>query len=347
MGSFRRCVFLVMDEIKSSNYLLRRLDVGRLFLSNRLPNPPAMEERQLPAAEITFDRPPLSGPYIGIRTTRFLLLGGRDGSRDEKVVSIDPLGRALCYDTERRTVRALHSFAGPKFAPVSVTDGKNLFIMDSLFTPSLDRDKCFEALIYDRREEDWHPCCLPAPPYAPWFRNELHSQWSHAVSYALVDGGDPRLWFSSDWLGTHCFDLARDSWSKVGDWAVPFYGRVERVPEQRLWFGLTSHFDDEDSVIGATDLTVDPWSARVVWTDDLPPPPHSVDSLSSHLVYLGRSRFCHARFFDIRIPYVGCSKAAVFTALEVERGANGELALVKHGSVQYNDFDYGCVKSVL
>jgi hypothetical protein len=56
-----------------------------------------MEQRQLPAAEITFDRPPLSGPYIGIRATRFLLLGGRDGSRDEKVVSRPLLRHGEAY----------------------------------------------------------------------------------------------------------------------------------------------------------------------------------------------------------------------------------------------------------
>jgi hypothetical protein len=64
------------------------------------------------------------------------------------------------------------------------------------------------------------------------------------------------------------------------------------------------------------------------WTDDLPPPPHSVDSLSSSSAVPGS-----AMPGSLTSAYP--TLAAVFTALEVERRGygGGELAVVKHGSV--------------
>lgn len=40
--------------------------------------------------------------------------------------------------------------------------------------------------------------------------------------------------------GTYSFDTARGAWAKQGDWALPFRGLAEYVPENKLWFGLSS-----------------------------------------------------------------------------------------------------------
>jgi hypothetical protein len=42
---------------------------------------------------------------------------------------------------------------------------------------------------------------------------------------------------SVDGIGTYCLDTASRTWRKVGDWTLPFRGRVEYAPELKLWFG--------------------------------------------------------------------------------------------------------------
>uniref|UniRef100_K3Y1X4 Uncharacterized protein n=1 Tax=Setaria italica TaxID=4555 RepID=K3Y1X4_SETIT len=105
-------------------------------------------------------------------------------------------------------------------------------------------------------------------------------------------------------VGTHCFDTARHFWTKAGDWILPFCGHVHYVPEHKLWFG--------------GDLTPPEWTSK-----------------SSYLVHLDKSRFCHARFFQIKRPVdLHYYSYAVFTGME-GGNAGGELRVVKHRSGLY------------
>nr|TKW37840.1 hypothetical protein SEVIR_1G075000v2 [Setaria viridis] len=82
---------------------------------------------------------------------------------------------------------------------------------------------------------------------------------------------------------TYCLETATHAWTQVGEWTLPFVGKVEYVPELKLWFGICAG----DMRLGAL---VDAWKefeAPREWTELQVP----------QLVNLGSGRFCVARFF--------------------------------------------------
>ena len=112
--------------------------------------------------------------------------------------------------------------------------------------------------------------------------------------------------------GTYCLDTASHTWSKVGDWKLPFVGKVEYVPELR--FGISASGSESGSGKGelaAADLSamdsdhqpelVRTWEeidgtamARYGWwLDRARQQPH-------RLAYLGSGMFCILRFFRKR-----------------------------------------------
>ncbi|KAL6838963.1 hypothetical protein ACP4OV_031190 [Aristida adscensionis] len=332
----RRFVYLVTDDIMS-RYSLRRIDVSRFFFpkskGHPLPVPPPLEERRLPPTVMTFS-PPFSPSSYG--SLHFMLLPGIHAGRSDKVIATDRTGRALLFDTGSLSVRTLCSLAAPKFLPVSVTVGDHdLYILDTILT----RDgHCFEGLFFDNgsqgniAHEDWYCHPLPLPPYLQAYRPGFEEDIAHITSYALVGGSN--IWVSKDTLGTHSYDARSGVWTKVGNWALPFYGHAQYVQEHNLWFGLSSSgAHGENCFMCASDLTVaDPPIARNIWIDKVQPPEWI--SVSSHLVHLGRSRFCHARFFETGPPYEDRRKFVVFTGIEVE-AAGGRVSVVEHGSEVY------------
>jgi hypothetical protein len=54
--------------------------------------------------------------------------------------------------------------------------------------------------------------------------------------------------------GTYCLDTASHTWSKVGDWTLPFVGKVEYVPELKLWFGISTS-ESGNGQLAAADLS--------------------------------------------------------------------------------------------
>ncbi|TVU38100.1 hypothetical protein EJB05_11452, partial [Eragrostis curvula] len=102
-------------------------------------------------------------------------------------------------------------------------------------------------------------------------------------------------------------DTANHVWSQVGEWTLPFQGKIEYVPELKLWFGLTAKEGylaaaDLSTILSATDSQpqlVGPWK-------ELVEPPHDWrDVQRPQLVHLGCGRFCIARSFHIWMPIEG------------------------------------------
>ncbi|KAL6861593.1 hypothetical protein ACP4OV_017293 [Aristida adscensionis] len=275
---------------------------------------------------------------------QFMLFAGA-GGRGDKVVATDLLGRATFYDPDpdARSIRAVSGRASPMFAAVSLTVGDRLYALDTNLAGLRRRGRCFEEFFFT---DDWYCRALPPPPYVRAYHPAAEELHDHVGSYAVAGAGGAGgadVWVSRNALGTHAYDTARAAWSKVGDWALPFRGRAWYVPEHGLWFGVEAEADDDDDADGgggvcASDLAVAPPAALVLWRERTPP---ECRGQRCYLVHLGRSRFCHARFFVVLDPANGfCARSfVVFTGIEVERrdgDAGGELVAMKHVSKQYS-----------
>ncbi|CAN6356342.1 unnamed protein product [Urochloa humidicola] len=339
--SFRRFVYVVMNDMTHRDFPLRRIDASRLFFpkgERPPPVPPPLEDARLPPAAIRFS-PPITDTSNG--DMEFMLLGGGGaGSRRRcKVVAADHTGRCVLYDPVARTVRSLPELSAPKFMAAALPIGDDLYILDKYFHLNFSRDDCFDALIFNQEEGGWDSYSLPPPPYADTYDPDSQQFRAHIISYAVVGnrrGGGSSVWVSKEGLGTHSFNVETGKWRKAGDWALPFWGPGSYVPEHKLWFGLTAD-KDEDGVVCAVDLTERlPAVPRILWRD--PPTPPEWKGKSSFLVHLGCSRFCLARFFWIVQPGgMPCIKFVVFTGLEAE-ACDGEegLRMVKHRSHRYS-----------
>ncbi|GJN18399.1 hypothetical protein PR202_gb05558 [Eleusine coracana subsp. coracana] len=131
----------------------------------------------------------------------------------DKVLATDQTGRAAFYDAGLR--------ARPRH------------------TQAPAQEHSFEALVYERGQgrpgdgvlwyDDWRCHPLPTPPYLP----------ADIDAYAVV-GGSELLVSPGNEQGTYSFDTARRVWAKQGDWALPFQGLAEYVPEYKRWFGLSN-----------------------------------------------------------------------------------------------------------
>ncbi|CAO2206507.1 unnamed protein product [Urochloa humidicola] len=338
--SFRRFVYLVMNDTRRRDFPLRRIDASRLFFpkgERPPPVPPPLEDARLPPAAIRFS-PPITDTSNG--DMEFMLLGGGggDGRKHCKVVAADHTGRCVLYDPAAHTVRTLPELSAPKFMSAALTiGGKDLYILDKHFHLNVSRDDCFDALIFNEDEGDWDSYTFPPPPYADTYDPDSQRSRAHIISYAVVGNGrgGSSIWVSKKGLGTHSFNVRTAKWTKAGDWAMPFWGSGRYIPEHKLWIGLSA--DEDDGVVCAADLTKkkQPAVPRILWRDD---PPPDWKGKSSFLVHLGHSRFCLARFFWIIQPGgLSCIKFVVFTGLEVERSDGEEqLRVVKHRSHRYS-----------
>ncbi|KAL6648456.1 hypothetical protein ACP70R_012680 [Stipagrostis hirtigluma subsp. patula] len=340
--SFRRFVYLATDDCKWRDFVLRRIDMSRFFLPSDLrdqlfPGPPEVEFAHLPPPEMRFS-PVHPRFYKG--SMNFMLLG-----RD-KVLAADNTGRTLLYDPEFHSVRTMPSLTQPKHMPASLNVGGNLYILDTAFHGKVDPKLCFEGLTFEEDgtisgHRDWHSYPLPPPPYVDAYSHGV-GEPCHISSYAVVDGpNSPNIWISNRTLGTHSFDTAARSWTKAGDWVLPFSGHAQYAPELKLWFGLRS--SDYCDTLCASDLTATPPKMINLWKD---PAPQVWVCRSSYLVHLGCSKFCLAKFFSIiRDPEsLLCDRFVEFSGIEVIRSeaegdAGVELRVEMHRAEVYSLVD--------
>ncbi|KAM0903342.1 hypothetical protein ACQ4PT_018711 [Festuca glaucescens] len=286
----------------------------------------------------------------------FMLLG------TDKIVASDQTGRAVLYDPARRTVRTMPSLTSPKYSPVALTVNDNdLYVMNAI--PNLPstmhfdgHDHGFDQLAFRsdsssspmNQEGDWWCSHLSPIPCERDEPDPQHGVIRAATTVARGDGGSSIL-VSKHGMGTYAFDMARDRWSKVGRWMLPFAGQGEFVPKHGLWFGLTTRTSDVRDCDTNLLCAVDLGSALMKQQQRRPP---TVRSLSGHavvppvewgwmpetsrLVHLGDARFCVARFFNCE---ASAHRYALFAGVEVERyggdGDAGGLHMVMHRSEVY------------
>uniref|UniRef100_A0A0A9DI12 DUF1618 domain-containing protein n=1 Tax=Arundo donax TaxID=35708 RepID=A0A0A9DI12_ARUDO len=228
-----------------------------------------------------------------------------------EVLCADQSGRTFLFDADTRHVLTMPDLHKPKKWPLSLfvpsasvddhdDSGGTLFIMESLPRPetrcSGQHSDQFEAFVYRKPTSISFCQPLPPPPFVldPKYRDSRTKISSYAVIEA--DGGN-QICISVEGAGTYCLHMVNHTWTHLGDWTLPFRGRVEYVPELKLWFGLcakTQHLAAADlSALDSQPELMETWkelSRHKNWWD----------SQDSQLVNLGSGRFCIARFFHTR-----------------------------------------------
>uniref|UniRef100_A0A0D3G1Q0 Uncharacterized protein n=1 Tax=Oryza barthii TaxID=65489 RepID=A0A0D3G1Q0_9ORYZ len=234
--------------------------------------------------------------------------------RGREVLCIDQNGCCFLFDGDTRNAVTMPGLCQPKRFPLSLfvpsigvdNDSGSLFIMESVVKPESTssglRSDQFEAFVYrtpsPRRHLSSTCQSLPPPPFVrdPKFSNIR----TKITSYAVVSGGS-EMCISVEGAGTYCMDTVKHTWRHVGEWILPFNGKVEYVPELKLWFGLsakTNHLAAADLSAMDDDCFQQPELLKT-WME-LSPPKNWWDLSNSHLVSLGSGRFCIARFFYTR-----------------------------------------------
>jgi hypothetical protein len=281
-----------------------------------------------------------------------------------EVICADQSGRAFLFNAATQLAETMPSLHKSKslpftlFVPNANADndyhhngyGSSLFVMERIPKPEVgcraQYSEQFEAFVYRKPTKSnyyksWHCQLLPPPPY---IREPKYCHGCPEIcSYAVLRGGS-HICISVKGVGTYCLDTASHTWSEVGKWTLPFHGRVEYVPELKLWFGLSG----EAQNLAAADLSsmdsepqqVGPWKEHCL-------PEEWKECEDSQLVNLGSGRFCITRFFHTRIHNgdFGDESVAVFTGVEVvphvrdfngnaNKGGNGkvELQMIPHKS---------------
>ncbi|CAN6362326.1 unnamed protein product [Urochloa humidicola] len=205
----------------------------------------------------------------------------------------------------------------------------------------------FQAMSRRRGGNRWRADDLPRPPFVDG-AGERNRSTLEIVSYAVA--GADTICVSTEGRGTHCFDTGTRAWSKAGDWALPFDGKVEHDRDLGVWLGFVKQFREVDDVYednntysfnclyATSDLLgadVD-WQWLISYSGDefrhLRPPPgwRKVELLEPQVVGLGSGKFCVTQFFETRSTCIKCfhegadKRFAVFTGVEViRRGSNG------------------------
>jgi hypothetical protein len=233
---------------------------------------------------------------------------------------VDPSYRTVLFDVNTSQVETIPYFHVPKHEPLpcfvplpssadaAAGNGSFYIIEGRPYQEELQGDdeqlsNQYEAFVYNCESKSWQRHFLPPPPFVHDPKHYEDSKHPNITSYAVVERGGSHVIFVSaeDGGGTYCFDTVTHTWSHVGDWVLPFTGKVEYVPELKLWFGICT----QDWQLGAADLsTMDSQSQpQLVGTwKELEAPGDWRQLKTPQLVSLGSGRFCITRFFFHALP---------------------------------------------
>ncbi|CAL5078594.1 unnamed protein product [Urochloa decumbens] len=324
----------------------------------------------------------------------FLLLS--PGTSEGRILHATEGGRAVLYDADADAISAaMPSFPKPIQDPIAFSvpgsgefmdEKESLYVMRSrIAPPDHNRQRYIGGIAVPEEEQgpagdfvvldfdkpyEWQP--LPPPPFAAADAGGIR------ITSSAVVGGGRTICVSTARNGvgynysshvverTYCFDTAAREWRHAGDWALPFDGRAEHVPELGAWIGLSS---SQPNHLCAADLSAMDINAanqaptpQHVWDDFTPPPEESSSVVINRrfsyyvlhtykewwgplgkLVNLGSGRFCIVKVFEIRRgesvdryveDMLDEEEFAVLTGVEVLRG-QGVLRMVKHKSRRY------------
>nr|CAB3458624.1 unnamed protein product [Digitaria exilis] len=345
----------LMESSTPGVKLLRRINLARQQLF--YPDTPRRSESAWVKEDL-----PLNMEMIRLSGRSFSFRASDSDLKNERKMDCFPLGdcKVICadnsggfiFDLSTRRVGTIPPICKPSIMPISVFvpkadvdddiyhegNGSSLFLMErflQLEEAGIQESNQFVGVINRmpatfRSNKSWH-CHILAPP--PFLREPCY--WDNnrpeITAYGVVGGGS-QVCISVKGVGTYCLDTASHTWSEVGKWMLPFGGKVEYVPELKLWFGLSagaqqlaaadlSNMDCEPQLVG-------PWK-------ELEVPEEWKQCKDSQFVNLGSGRFCIARFFQDMATGAGSGgqinneNFAVLTGVEVNVGGNGKGAGVE------------------
>ncbi|CAO2037273.1 unnamed protein product [Urochloa humidicola] len=243
-------------------------------------------------------------------------------SNSTKILCADQSGRTALFDADTRQAETIPCLHTPKLSPLSIFvpgsgaggddddgGGAGIYIMDTHPHRELGLGKDdatqsqlsnqFEAFVYHRHAMSWEHHRLPRPPFVvdPKRYEDCGSKKPVITSHAVVAA---KVYLSVERAGTYCLDTATHAWTQVGEWTLPFVGKVQYVPELKLWFGACA---TKDTRLGAADLS----AMAAVGSGQQPKlvgawkefeaPQGWMEVRLPQLGKLGSGRFCVARFF--------------------------------------------------
>ncbi|CAL5044458.1 unnamed protein product [Urochloa decumbens] len=265
---------------------------------------------------------------------------------DRRVVCVDQLGRGVLLEADTGNVVMMPPLHKPKLMPISLSvlspdlddhdhDGgirSNLFVMERILKPepsSMEPTYQFEAFVYRKPaltyfSKSWQCQLLPSLPYVHNTK-QWHS-FPQISSYAVVNGGS-EICISVEGLGTYCLNTTSYTWTEVGKWTLPFNGKVEYVPELKLWFGISA----SDQTLAAADLSAMDSQPQLLgrWKE-LDLPEEWKECKDSQLINLESGKFCIARFLHTSTPKGDTGDELIDQNLDVLTGV--DVALHAHCS---------------
>ncbi|GJN06940.1 hypothetical protein PR202_ga24718 [Eleusine coracana subsp. coracana] len=275
-------------------------------------------------------------------------------------------GAAVLYNCEDRSLDALpdiQSSQASRVVPILFygagagdEGGDTVYVMDRSPKPAGDDDDDannnkfqFQALVRRQEKDDgsnnnqWRRDALPPPPYVHDGGYKSTCIDSHVLLGGDASRSDVLLCVSTEGIGTFSFDTARRTWWKVGDWALPFSGKIEHVLELGVLVGFWG--SDEHGhrrLCDCSDQLVP--SARPMlrsWIDLEPPCAEWVKLKAPQLISLGSSKFCVAEFFKTTTTVKKGTDEwfTLLTGVEVmgRRGHQSDVGIrvIKHKSKRY------------
>jgi hypothetical protein len=284
----------------------------------------------------------------------------------EKIIAMDNVGRTYLY--EDPSLSWIPTMPQRILKPITVAVGDNsLFVMSRC-------DPQFVALMHDSSSTDLSKSCwywqnLQPPPFLSRTYGDGYSDRNrdmngdsdgeggqdeeededeyedtqHSIeigAYTVV--GNSQLLVSAAGAGTFSFDTESCTWSKAGEWLLPFRGGAEYLPEHNLWFGFSNKNEllciaDLSAVSAASmpPVVLQNLSQDLVW-------PENWTLLSTELLPLGSGKLCIARLFLASdedkwgFPIIGTENTFVVLVGVQVVAHEGGLRMIRHKSERYN-----------